>query len=177
MSNPVLEGIQRDLHATALGKAELLCDYHTTPTSVEIDSPVLFEAITIFDPTLVGYQPDERWQLDTVRCSDCDVRTIEPETFGYMEVLVRLSVTITNNVVSVEAPDVDDVEVLFFSSPAEGSRPMEVNQQLREAAPNDYGLSRWARVRDLLESEPPAELRESIEELIDQSPDSPITLE
>lgn len=178
MTDPVIEGLQRDLHATALGKSELLCDHHTSPVSISIDSPVLFEAIKIFDPNLTGYQPDERWQLDTARCSDCEVRAIEFETFGIMEVLVRLPVTFTNNVVSVDAPDVDNVEVIFLSSPAEGYRSLTVDQQLREAtASDDHGLSRWARVHDLLANNPPDELRTHIERLIERSPEVPPAFE
>lgn len=63
MTDPVIEELQRDLHTTALGKSELLCDYHTSPVSISIDSAVLFEAIKIFDPNLTCYHPDECWQL------------------------------------------------------------------------------------------------------------------
>lgn len=52
--------------------------------------------------------------------------------------------------------------------------PLVVDQQFMTAIePGDHGCSRWERVVGMLEAEPPEQLRNHIQDLIDQSPETP----
>lgn len=124
MTDPVQWGLRRDLHGTTLGNdGSLQCDYHDAPTTIATDEPVLFECIRILDPQLDGYRDDEHWRIDAARCSECTVTEIEPPTLGYEEALVRVPLTVSNDVISIAAPDESDVVVHCFSSAAEGTPP------------------------------------------------------
>lgn len=175
MTDPVIWGLRRDLHSETLGqKDSLLCDYHDSPASVSIDDPVLFECIRVIDPELDGYHEDEEWEIDVVRCSDCAITSIEEPTYGYEEALVQLSVAVSDDVVSITAPEQEDVTVLEFSSAADGCRPMIVDEHLhKEIETDDHSLGRWSRVCELLEMDLSEPLQEHIASLIEQSPETP----
>lgn len=175
MTDPLLEDLQSALHGAMLGD-QLLCDYHGTSASLATDAPVVIEAIRILDPRYKTHE-EVRWQADAVRCADCPVGEIAPPTFGFEEAVLRIPVARSNDVVSIACPDVDNIAVLAYSSPADGSQPMATDQQYQEAADGDAGAVRWARVRGLLESDPPQELREHVERLIEESPETPSSFE
>lgn len=51
---------------------------------------------------------------------------------------------------------------------------MTIDQQLMDtAALDDHGFSRWTRVIGMMDADPPDQLREHIEKLIEQSPKTP----
>lgn len=162
--------LTEDLRAATLGVA---CDYHARPKVIESDSPVLIEAIRVVDHPQLDDLPDG-WLIDAARCEDHAVDEIVEPTRGFEEALVRAPVTVSNGVVSVSPRESADLPVLAVSPATEGCRPMAIDQQLMTAVePNDHGLSRWTRVQGMLDAEPPDPLREHIEALIEQSPETP----
>lgn len=174
MSNdPIRHELHADIHATTLGEGGVLCGYHARPPVIAPSDSVLLECIRVVDHPQLGTLP-EGWIIDAARCSDCSVATIETPTTGYEEALVRVPLSDLNGVVSVATPAVDDISVLGVSPASEGCHPLVVDQQLLDASePGDVGISRWTRVQGMLDAEPPEPLREHIERLIEQSPESP----
>lgn len=172
MTDPIRRALTEDLRAATLGEGAA-CDYHARPKTIPTDKPVLIEAIRLVDHPQLDDLPDG-WLVDAARCSDHAVDEIMEPTLGFEEALVRAPVTISNNVVSVEASESDDVRVLAFSPATEGCRPMAIDQQLLDAsASDDHGLSRWMRVLGMLDADPPDPVRAHVEELIEQSPETP----
>lgn len=172
MTDPIRQELQSDLHAAAMGEY-LPCDYHARPKKISTDEPVLSEAIRLVDHPQLEELP-VGWVIDAVRCSDHSISEIEELTRGFEEVLIQVPITESNGVMSITTPEIDDVRVHGFSPATEGTYPMLIDQQLLNLAePNNYGLTRWTRVIGMLEADPPEELREHIETLIKQSPESP----
>lgn len=172
MTDPIRRELTEDLRAATLGEG-VACDYHQRPKEVSTDEPVLFEAIRLVDHPQLEKWP-EGWLIDAARCEDHAVSEIVEPTMGFEEALITVSVTTSNDVVSVSAPTESDVPVLAFSPANEGLHPMLIDQQLIDAVePGDHGFSRWTRVIGMLDAEPPEPVREHIEELIERSPETP----
>lgn len=172
MSDPIRHELREDLHGATLGDA-VACDYHQRPMEIPTDAALLAEAIRIVDHPQLTELPDG-WVIDAARCDDHAVEALEEPTRGFEEALVHLPLTVSNDVVSVSVPDSDAVRVLDFAPATEGCRPMVLDRPLLDAVdPADHGLSRWQRVVGMLNADPPTDLREHIEGLIDSSPDVP----
>lgn len=62
-----------------------------------------------------------------------------PADVGFEEAVLRVPVARPTDVVSITLPDTDDIAVLAYSSPADGSQPMATDQQYQEAAGGDAG--------------------------------------
>lgn len=172
MTDPIRRGLTNDLRAATLGEGAA-CDYHARPKVIKSDDLVLIEAIRVIDHPQRDDLPDG-WLVDAARCSDHAVDEIVEPTRGFEEALVRAPVTVSNGVVSVAPSESDEFPVLAVSPATEGYRPMAIDQQLLDASePGDHGLSRWTRVIGMLDADPPDPVREHIEALIDQSPETP----
>lgn len=174
MADPLRTELAENLHAIAIGDA-VDCDYHHRPKTIEPVDAMLFEAVKLIDhPQLRRDEWPSGWSLDAARCADHAVEEIEEPTRGFEEALVEISVTTTNNVVSVETPASEDVSVLAFSPATEGCHPMLLDQQLMDAAGSgDMGLSRWNRVQAMVDGAPAEPFREHIESLIERSAEVP----
>lgn len=134
---------------------------------------VLIESIRLVDHPQLDDLPDG-WLVDAARCEDHAVDDIVEPTKGFEEALVRAPVTVSNVVVSVSASQPDDLPVLTVSPATKGCHPMLIDQQLLDASvPGNHGFSRWTRVIGMLDAEPPAPVREHIEEMFEQSPETP----
>ncbi len=178
MTDPIRCELSDELHAVSFDEA-IACDYHHRPKEISIDGSVLVEAIKLIDhPQLQLQEWPKGWVVDAARCSDHSVEEIEEPTTGFEEAVVELPVKESNNVVSVDAPAPDAVRVLDFSPATEGSVPMLLDQQLMDASePRDLGLSRWTRVRTMLDGGPADPFREHIERLIERSAEVPSSFE
>lgn len=172
MTDRIRHEIRMDLHATSFGEG-IACDYHARPETLPTDEPVLIEAIRLVDHPQLDEYPDH-WVIDTARCADHAVDEIVEPTRGFEEVLLRVPVMTSNDIVSISTPEVDDVSIRAFSPANEGLHPMVIDQTLLDAAdPKDVGFSRWTRVIGMVAAEPPEPLREHLEALIEQSPETP----
>lgn len=142
MTDPIRRELADDLHAVSFGES-IACDYHTRPKEINIEEPVLAEAITLVDhPQLQLDEWPEGWILDAARCSDHSVEEIAEPTKGFHEVLITVPVTESHNIVSVDASTADEIHVVAVSSATEGCHPMLLDQRLMDAAePGDMGLS------------------------------------
>lgn len=130
-------------------------------------------AIRLVDHPQLDEYPNH-WVIDTARCADHAVDEIVDPTRGFEEVLLRVPVMTSNDVVSVATPEVDAVSIRAFSPANEGLHPLVIDQQLMDVAdPKDVGFSRWTRVLGMVAAEPPEPLREHLEELIEESPETP----
>jgi len=111
----------------------------------------------------------DMWLLDGVRCGDCKIDSIEPETDGIEEALLVISVTETNGVYSV---DTASLEVVAFSSSDEGYYPPVVPLQtyLEQL---DVGMARWHRIRELLEVDDAIVNRNPIKQILAHSVEVP----
>ncbi len=177
MSDSIRQELAEDFHALSFGEA-VACDYHARPKPLSTEDPVLVEVIRLIDhPQLqLGQWPDG-WVLDAARCDDHAIDELEEPTKGFEEALIRVPVTTTNDVVSVETPEPEEIEVLAFEPATEGCYPMVLSQRLMDAAPpGNVGFSRWNRVQALLEGAPAELSREHIEQLIERSPEAPSVL-
>lgn len=176
MPDPIRQELAEVLHALSLGDS-VACDYHARPKTIESDETMVIEAIRIVDHPQLE-ECGEGWQIDAVRCDDHTVAEIDHSTRGFEEALLRVPITESNNVVSVDAPAPDAVEVLAFEPATEGLYPLVLDQQLLAASePGDVGLSRWMRVQGIVAADPPDELREHVERLIERSPEVPASFE
>lgn len=177
MTDPIRQELAEDLHAVSFGEA-IACDYHHRPKEISIDELVVVEAIKLVDhPQLQLEQWPDGCQIDAARCDDHDVDELEEPTRGFEEALIRVPVTVTNDVVSIETPNTEDIEVLAFEPATEGCHPMVLSQRLMDAAePGDLGLSRWNRVQAMVSGGPAESFKEHIEQLIDRSPEVPSAL-
>ncbi|UPM45256.1 hypothetical protein [Halocatena salina] len=112
MTNPIKEEIAGELHAVSFGEA-ISCDYHHRPKEISFDGSVLVESIRLIDhPQLQLEEWPDSWQLNAVRCSDHSMEEIALPTKGFEETLVSPPVKETNTVMSVDAPENADVQVL-----------------------------------------------------------------
>lgn len=176
MTDPIRNELQSSLHTVTLGEG-VSCDYHQRPKELSLDDGVLAERIRIVDhPQLINVP--EGWVVDAVRCSKHALSEIEHPTRGYEEAVVRVPVTKSNGIVSIDTPMPDTIEVLAFESATNGLSPLMLDQQLLAASESeDVGLSRWVRVQGMVAADPPDELREHVERLIEESPETPSSFE
>ncbi len=175
MSDPIRQSISEELHALSF-EEDIACDYHDRPKTISKDE-VLVEVIRLIDhPQLRLEEWPDGWVSDAARCSDHAVESIGEPTKGFEESLVKLRVSRSNDVVSINAPDPSDVCVLAFSPATEGSHPMVLSQMLMDAAdPGDLGIARWVRIKGALDGAPPP-LQSHIEQLIKRSSEVPACL-
>lgn len=140
---------------------------------------MLIEAIKLIDhPQLQLDQWPSGWVLDAARCIEHSVEEIQESTRGFEEALVEISVTTTNDVVSIDTPTSDELRVLAYTPATEGSIPMLLSQHLLDAAePGDMGLSHWTRVKAMLGGGPSDSFSEHVESLIDPSAEVPSSFE
>jgi len=152
MTNTVPESVRdalvSDLHGESLGTdTGVKCDF--CGSLVDITSSVQYEALhlTDLDGVKNALGVPDMWLLDGVRCGDCEIEAIEPETDGIEEALLVVSVAEANGVYSV---DTTDLEIVSFSPGDEGYYPPVVPLQafLEQV---DVGMARWHRIRELLE--------------------------
>lgn len=172
MAESLRRELADELHGVGLGEA-ITCTYHARPTEIATDAPVQVEAIQLVDHPQLDEAPDH-WVIDAARCSQHAVLTIEEPTRGYEEALVRVPIAAAPDGVSVATPAPKSIYVQDFKPATAGLAPMMFDQQLMEASePGDMGYARWTRVLGWLAAEPPAPLREHLEELIAWSPETP----
>jgi len=166
----VRDALVSDLHGESLGAdAGVKCDF--CGALVDIASPVQYEALhlTDLDGVKNALGVPDMWLLDGVRCGDCEIDAIEPETDGIEEALLVISVTETNGVYGV---DTTDLEIVSFSPGEDGYYPPVVPlQTLLEQV--DVGMVRWHRIRELLEFGDEIATRNPIKQILSNSLEIP----
>jgi hypothetical protein len=166
----VREALVSDLHAESLGiETGVRCDF--CGFAVDVNSPVQYEALHVTDLDGLKHLFDvpDIWILDGIRCADCEIDGIEPETDGFEEALVVVSVTETNGVYSV---DTSDLEIVSFSPGEDGYYPPFVPPQtLLEQS--DIGLVRWHRLHELLKLDDRIVSGNAIKQALAHSPEVP----
>jgi hypothetical protein len=166
----VSEALRNDLHGESLGTEDgVYCDF--CDGMVDIDTPVLYEALHFKD--MAGVEnllavPD-MWILDGIRCAECAIETIDPETNGVEEALFRLRVTEANGVYSVDSTT---LSVLSYSPGESGYYPPVLSPQTI-VEHMDLGLTRWHRIRELLEGNDAIVTRSPITEILTYSREVP----
>lgn len=168
---PLTEELRAALHGARVGQdAHVYCDYHDRPTLIPTDEPIMYDCIRVVDlpdwePLL---DPPETWLLDAARCRECETDALEYPTSGYAEALIMLTLTEANDILSIDAAT---LTMLDYSPADEGNPPPIPDAML--ALEDDVGIARWTRLLNWLETDPPQPIREHLEHLIAESPNSP----
>lgn len=70
MADPPRAEIASELHAVSFGDS-IACDYHSRPMEIDLEEPLLVEAIRLIDhPQLQCDEWPDGWVLDAARCAD-----------------------------------------------------------------------------------------------------------
>jgi hypothetical protein len=132
---------------------------------------VLYEVIRVVDvPSLAPpFAPPLIWIPDAARCPDCLCSSIHPATMGYDEALVRLSLTHSNGVFSIDG---SSVTLVAASPSSEGTRspPIAYEFIFRYA---DFGLPRWIRIQRIFESSNTNSILTHVREAVEHARDVP----
>lgn len=164
------EKLKRDLHGEQVGQiGSFHCDF--CGMEIPIDEPVMYDITKVHDmPNLesVVNLPDG-WALDAARCQQCEVEGVIPETDGWEEAVVMLSINESNGVLSADA---SNLTVIDYSPGNDGHYPPPI----QPAFLNQQGasISRWAFIKSFVENteektKPIQLYREMLEEMDEEA--------
>ncbi|WP_254547323.1 hypothetical protein [Halomarina pelagica] len=143
-----IQQIKRDLHGEPVGRAgSFCCDF--CDAAIAIGEPVMYDIASVDEmPNLEALVdlPDG-WALDAARCRECEVDSISPETDGWEEAVVMLSINESNGVLSA---DTTEITVVDYSPGNEGTYPPPV--PLAFFTQHGYSMSRWGFLRNFVEN-------------------------
>lgn len=150
MSKELRDSISSDIHGLEIDAARK-CDY--CGEDLDTRSPVQCEVAQLGKmPNLKMIlsasplpEPDG-WELDALRCRDCELDSLSVGTDGFDEALVMLNISDTAGQV---AADASKLRVVDASKDGSGYHPPKVNLQVLIQF-EDVGLVRWSRIEGLL---------------------------
>ncbi|RLM94383.1 hypothetical protein [Haloarcula sp. Atlit-7R] len=150
MSKDFRDTISSDIHGLEIDAARK-CDY--CGEDIETRSPVQCEVAKLGTMpnlrTILASSPlpnPDGWELDALRCRDCELDTLSLETDGFDEALVMLNIADTAGQVTADASELRLVDV---SKDGSGYHPPKINLQVLIQY-QDVGLVRWSRIEGLL---------------------------
>ena len=142
--------IKRDLHGEQVGKGDTFrCDFCST--EIPVGEPVMYDIAKVHDmPNLEQLIPlPDAWLLDASRCPACEVGGIDPETDGWEEAVIMLTVNESNGHLSA---DMSDSEILDYSPGDQGEYPPPMLVEFLHR--QGVSMSRWGYLRNFLEHTP-----------------------
>ncbi|WP_152421667.1 hypothetical protein [Halogeometricum pallidum] len=140
--------VKHDLHGEEVGRrGSFYCDFCNTKMSIE--EPIMYDIARIHDMAHLELLVDlpDGWSLDAARCQNCEVEGITPETDGWEEAVVILSVNESNGVLSVDA---HSLTVVDYSPGEEGECPPPV--QAAFLSRQGVSMSRWGFLKSVIET-------------------------
>jgi len=150
MSEDLRDTIKSDIEGIEIDVSRK-CDY--CGEDLETRSPVQCEVAKLGTMpnlrTILASSPlpdPDGWELDALRCKDCELDTLSLGTNGFDEALVMLNIADTAGQVTADASELRLVDV---SKDGSGYHPPKVNLQVLIQY-QDVGVVRWSRIEGLL---------------------------
>lgn len=148
--------LQQALHGVPVGRGsvDVVCDLpHETPAAVADDGLVQYECIRVGESMTIfeGMPFVGPWLPDLLRCSDCEIASLEDPTDGYGEALVEVGLGWAGGQRVIDA---SSLRVLEYSPVDEGTDPpmLPVSMLKTTLERRDPGMLRRSRLRISIES-------------------------